>query len=99
MITNRKNQRIVDLIDGLPGTDKTGVAQALDGLNSGIWSPLNPQHIQFDKYKIRVGDVEIIFEYDLASGDITIVDIKQRKGVLDILRKIGEAIDISPTTK
>jgi hypothetical protein len=97
MITNRPH--IQDLIDAVPQKYKSEVATALDDLDAQGLSPQqNAEHIRFNKYKIEVagGDVEIIFEYDLTSGNIRIIDIKTRANIKAILKKIRRAIEIGP---
>jgi hypothetical protein len=98
MITNRNAPYVTDLIDGLPSQYKDDATTALDELDAkGLSSTLNPKNIKFNDYKIEVanGDIEIIFKHDLA-GNIRIVDIKHRANLKGILRKIADAIDISP---
>jgi mRNA-degrading endonuclease RelE of RelBE toxin-antitoxin system len=99
MITNRNIPRISDLIYRVPEKHKKDVSAVLDELeNNGLSPKFNPKRLRFNKYKIEVkdSDIEIIFEHDFASGDIRIVDIKDRADLKGIARKILKAIEIGP---
>lgn len=98
MITNRNSPHVTNLIDGLRAKDKADVGIALDKLaNQGLSPASNPTQINFNTYKIAVGggNVEIILQLEL-SGDMRIVDIRNRATLKRILQKIAKAIEIGP---
>ena len=98
MITNRELPHVVELLERLPANYKSDVNALLDELEGrSVWR-LNPEFLEFNKYKFRVsdGDVEIIIELGFATDNIRIVDIRRRTTIKRILRKISRAIDITP---
>lgn len=97
MITNRNLPHIKDMIARVPQKYQSDVTALLDELESEQSPQPNWEYVKFNKYKIKVadGDIEIIFELNW-SGEIRLVDIKERLNITGILKKIREGIDITP---
>jgi hypothetical protein len=95
MITNRDSPHIRDKIAGVPEEYQPEVQTVLDKLEKGF--PEDSEFIRFDKYKIKVadGNIEIIFEWDLDTGNVRIVDIRERSNWGRIYKKIRK-LDITP---